>query len=224
MKYSTVIFDLDGTLLDTADGIMIGASYTANKMGGLKLTENQQKSFIGPPIIDSFIRECRFSESKARKAVEIYRQRYKEKGMYEAKPYPLINKMLELLLEKRYKTAVATLKRHDFAKDILKYFGLSDYFNVIKGMDHLDSHSKTDIILMCLKQLQENDFSKVVLIGDSHYDAIGAEQVGIDFIAVTYGYGFKNKEEANKSKPIFIAESVDEIISYLKLYEVDRNL
>ena len=64
MKYSTVIFDLDGTLLDTSQGIMLGASYTANKMGNLELTINQQLSFIGPPLVDSFIRECGFSENE----------------------------------------------------------------------------------------------------------------------------------------------------------------
>ena len=214
MKYSTVIFDLDGTLLDTSQGIMLGASYTANKMGNLELTINQQLSFIGPPLVDSFIRECGFSENEARQAVDLYR-RDKEKGLYEAKHYPQIQELLILINEQHCKNAVATLKRDDFAKEIIKHFELSPYFHSINGIDDKDTHSKSDIILMCLKELGQDDLSKVVMIGDSIYDAIGAEQVGIDFIAVTYGYGFKNKEEASQIKNVFIAENVNDIIRYL---------
>jgi phosphoglycolate phosphatase len=215
MKYSTVIFDLDGTLLDTSEGIMAGARYTASKMGSLELSIEQQKSFIGPPVMDSFIRECGLTSSDARKAVEIYRQRYKEQGLYEAKQYEQVKELLITLKEKEMKTGVATLKRDDFAKSILRHFELSSYLDCIVGIDDQDTHSKSDIILMCLKELKESNFSKVVLIGDSTFDAIGAEQVGIDFIAVTYGYGFKNKQEANNVKNIFIAQNVADLINYL---------
>ncbi|GGI16640.1 HAD hydrolase-like protein [Gottfriedia solisilvae] len=217
MKYSTVIFDLDGTLLDTSEGIMVGASYTASKMGVSELTSEQQRSFIGPSPYHSFIRECGFTESKAREAVEIYRQRYKEKGLYEAKHYGFVKELLKALKDKEYKTGVATLKRDDLAKEILMNFELSIYIDSINGIDDMDTLSKSDIILMCLNELRQNDLSKVVLIGDSVHDAIGAEQVGIDFIAVTYGFGFKNKEEVSASKNVFIAESVEEIIKYLNL-------
>jgi len=217
MKYSTVIFDLDGTLLDTSEGIMLGASYIANIMGAAELTIDQQKSFIGPPPVHSFMRECGFPESKAKESVELYRQRYKEKGLYEAKQYYLIKELLISLKENKYKTAVATLKRDDLAKLILEHFELSTHFDTIIGIDDQDTLSKFDIILMCLNEIEQNDLSKVVLIGDSIYDALGAEQVGIDFIAVTYGYGFKNKEEASSSKNVFIAENVEEIIKYLNL-------
>lgn len=211
MKYSTIIFDLDGTLLDTSEGIMVGASYTANKMGVNSLTSQQQKSFIGPPIIDSFIRECGFTTSKAREAVRIYRQRYEEKGLYEAKHYNQIKQLLVELKEKKYKTAVATLKRDDFAKKILDHFELSSYFDSIVGIDEQDTHSKAEIILKCLKEIGEQDHSKVVMVGDSIYDAIGAKQVGIDFIAVTYGFGFEGKHDASGCKNVFIAESVNEL-------------
>ena len=217
MKYSTFIFDLDGTLLDTSEGIMLGANYTAQKMGNPELTIDQQKSFIGPPLVDSFIRECNFSEKDARKAVELYRQRYKERGLYEAKHYDQIKDLLILLNENNYKTGVATLKRDDFAKKILQHFGLSTYLHSIHGIDENDTHSKTSIILMCLKELEQVNFSKAVMIGDSVYDAIGAEEAGIDFIAVTYGYGFKSREEASHVKNVFIAENVSDIISFLNL-------
>lgn len=217
MKYSTVIFDLDGTLLDTSEGIMVGASYTANKMGGPNLTITQQKSFIGPSPFYSFIRECGYNESEAREAVEIYRERYKEKGQFEAKHYEFIHELLVTLKEKEYKTAVATLKRDDLAKEILLNFELKSYFDSINGIDEMDTLSKADIIQMCLNDLQQNDLSEVVLIGDSIHDAVGAEHAGVDFIAVTYGYGFKSKEEVIDSKNVFIAENVKDIIKFLDL-------
>ncbi|WP_019241440.1 MULTISPECIES: HAD hydrolase-like protein [Bacillus] len=215
MKYSTIIFDLDGTLLDTSHGIMSDASYTANKMGVEKLTIDQLKSFIGPPLLESFIRECGFSKEDARKAVELYRERYKEKGLYQAELYQQIKELLILLNENNCKTAIATLKRDDFAKKMITHFDLSPYFNSINGIDEKDTHSKFDIILMCLKELIQDDLSEVVMIGDSIYDAKGAEQAGIDFIAVTYGYGFRNKEEASLVKNVYIAENVDDVIRFL---------
>ncbi|MBY0124249.1 HAD hydrolase-like protein [Bacillus sp. S/N-304-OC-R1] len=217
MKYSTIIFDLDGTLLDTSQGIMRCANYSAKKMGIPELTVDQQKSFIGPPLFDSFIRECRLSENEARKAVELYRERYKEKGLYEAKHYTQIKQLLMLLNEQKYKTAVATLKRDDLAKEILNHFHLTPFIHSINGIDDQDTYSKSDIIKLCLQELEHDDLSEVVMIGDSIYDAIGAEQIGIDFIAVTYGYGFKNKEEASQIKNVFIAEYVDDIILFLSL-------
>ncbi|MFB7138207.1 HAD-IA family hydrolase [Gottfriedia sp. NPDC056225] len=217
MRYSTVIFDLDGTLLDTSEGIMVGASYTANKMGGPNLTSTQQKSFIGPSPFYSFMRECGYTERKAREAVEIYRKRYREKGQFEAKHYEFIQELLVTLKGKGYKTAVATLKRDDLAKDILLNFELVTYFDSINGIDEMDTLSKADIIQLCLKDLQQVDLSEVVLIGDSVHDAVGAENVGIDFIAVTYGYGFKSKQDVIQSKNVYIAETVKDIMKYLEL-------
>jgi phosphoglycolate phosphatase len=214
MRYSTVIFDLDGTLLDTSEGIMVGVNYTAEKLGLPELTSERKKSFIGPPLIDSFIREFDLSENKAREAVGIYRQRYNEKGLYEAKQYNRIKELLVTLKEKNCKTAVATLKRDDFAKQILSHFELAEYFDVIKGIEN-DNNSKSEIILMCLKKLEQNDLSKVVMVGDSEYDAIGAEQVGIDFIAVTYGFGFKDRTDVRNYKNILIAENIEDIKSCL---------
>lgn len=217
MKYNYVIFDLDGTLLDTSEGIMNGVSYTANVLQIPELTIDQKKSFIGPPLVNSFIREFNLNENEAKKAVGIYRERYRIKGLYEAKQYTNIKSILKSLTDKGYKTAVATLKRDDLANEIIRHFNLSQYFDLIKGIDEHDTYSKADIILMCLKEIKENDLSKVVLIGDSSYDAEGAAEVGIDFIAVTYGFGYKNKQEANQNKNVFVAESVDNIREYLNV-------
>lgn len=217
MKYSTIIFDLDGTLLDTAEGIMIGANHTAILMGAPELTVQQQRRFIGPPPAESFMRECGFNEEVAREAVKIYRSRYKEKGKFEAKHYSNIKELLVSLKEKNCTTAVATLKRDDLAKEILENFELNKHFDAIFGVDDADTLSKSDLILKCLEEIGQNDLSKVVLIGDSMHDAIGAEKVGIDFIAVTYGYGFESKVDAGKCKNVYVTESVEELFDFFEL-------
>ncbi|WP_449621681.1 HAD hydrolase-like protein [Robertmurraya sp. Marseille-Q9965] len=217
MKYSTIIFDLDGTLLDTSEGIMVGASYTVQKLGIAELTMDQQKSFIGPPLLESFMRECGLTKNEAEIAVSLYRERYQKKGLYEAKHYHQMEELLFLLKKKGFKLAVATLKMDRFAKEILEYFGLLHYFDSINGIDEKDTLSKKDIIQLCLKEIEEYDYSKVVLIGDSIFDAIGAKEAGIDFIGVTYGFGFKAKEDIEQVDAVFTAKSVKDIMGYLEV-------
>lgn len=217
MKYSTIIFDLDGTLLDTSEGIMVGASYAAHRMGVPELTIEQQRSFIGPPILDSFMRECGLTKTEAEIAVSVYRERYKEKGIYEAKHYHQIEDLLVLLKNKGCKLAVATLKMDRFAKEILQSFGLFDYFDSINGIDEKDTLSKKDIIQMCLNEMESYDLSQAVLIGDTIFDAVGAKEAGIDFIGVTYGFGLKGNKELEQTESVFIAENVKDIMRYLEV-------
>lgn len=215
MRYETVLFDLDGTLLDTSEGIIKGVEHTLSEMGLPQLPLERCKSFIGPPILSSFIRECSLSETDARRAVEIYRHRYKEVGLYESKKYKYIKQLL-LNLKNNYCTiSIATLKREDFAKKLMKHFSLYDYFDSIRGIDKNDSLTKKDIILQCLNDLKQTDYRKAVFIGDSEYDAMGAQEAGVDFIPVTYGFGFINKEEASRYKNVFIAENPKKLLYYL---------
>ncbi|MCU9612314.1 HAD hydrolase-like protein [Caldibacillus lycopersici] len=216
MKYTTILFDLDGTLIDTSEGIIKCASFTLKKLNKPELTIDQYQSFIGPPLKQSFISLCGFNEKQANDAVEIYRNRYNDKGLYEAKLYHNMEELLRFLKNNQINIGVATLKRDDLAKKIIHHFGISNYFHSINGIDENDSYSKADIITICLNEIGERQHSKVLLIGDSVYDSIGAEQVGIDFCAVTYGFGFKNRKVANETKNVYIANDVAELKQFLK--------
>ena len=112
--------------------------------------------------------------------------------------------------------AVATYKRHDYAMKILEHFHISDYCDSMNGADNENVLTKADIVVKCMEECGVTDRSKVVLIGDSEYDAIGAKGVGIDFIGVTYGFGFKTKDDVNQYDNVAAVDSVMELIQLFK--------
>ncbi len=214
--YQAILFDLDGTLLNTSIGVMESVEYTIDKLGYEKLPPEAVKRFVGPPIQDSFIREYKVSKEEAQKGANIFRDYYKNEGLLKAEPYDNLYEFFELLKKQGKKMAVATYKRHDYAMKILEHFHISDYCDSMNGADNENVLTKADIVVKCMEECGVTDRSKVVLIGDSEYDAIGAKGVGIDFIGVTYGFGFKTKEDVNQYENVAAADSVAELIELFK--------
>lgn len=192
-KYDAIIFDLDGTLLDTSDGIVKCVEHASSILNLPKLPMERKLSFVGPPLLESFKREFALNEPKAKKAVEVYRKRYSEEGLFEASVYDGMKELLFYLKEKGYLLAVATLKREDFAKRILEHFQLSAFFDVIVGIDNDDSLTKADTIRLALDKISVSNVNQVLMVGDSEYDKVGADLIGVDFCAVMYGFGFKKE-------------------------------
>jgi phosphoglycolate phosphatase len=217
MKYQNVIFDLDGTLLDTSVGILKSVDYTILQMGFQDLSQIKKQSFIGPPVKESFLREYGIDEEMANKATEIFRNRYKNHDLLEATVYPGIFPLFDMLWKNGAKIAVATLKREDYTIDILKHFKISEKCGVICGSDFQSKMTKKDVLEKCLSLIAKNiDKKYTVLIGDTEYDAIGAEEAGIDFIGVTYGFGFKTATDVQEYKYAGIAHSVEEVKLFLQ--------
>lgn len=209
-----IIFDLDGTLLDTTEGVLESAIYAAKKMGFEELDHSIMLKFIGPPIQNSFIEHYQCDKEVAQQAAEIFRDYYKSKALFKAKAYDGIYDVLENLKKSNKKMAVATYKREDYAIDILKYFQMDKYFDVMHGADNANILKKSDIVQMCIQELSGN-VKQTVLIGDTLNDAIGAQQANVSFLAVTYGFGFKEGENdceyphiARVNSPIEILEHV----------------
>lgn len=194
MKYQTVIFDLDGTLADTSPGILNCHRYAHRMMGHKEPPETVLHNVIGAPLLQTYQSTFGFSEAEARQALVWYRKRYEERGVYESRLYPGIKQVLSELKFSGCNVGLASLKAERFVKIILKLTGIEKYFDAVYGMDDLDSRTKTQLIRFCM-----NDFHAVskdtVLIGDSSYDQIGAQNVGIEFIGVTYGFGFTEGDE-----------------------------
>jgi len=213
-RYELVIFDLDGTLADTSIGIYNCHRYTAVQMGMSEPSDAQLKGVIGGPLLETYKKRFNFNEQQARTAVEIYRRRYSEQGIYEAKIYEGIPELLEMLKDKGVKLAVATLKKEEFAKIILNDLRIANYFDLIRGVDGADSLSKEDLIRSCIENI-DIAASKSVLIGDSMYDAIGAQSCGIDFIGVTYGFGLHDKEDANEYPVLSVCNNIKELFDHL---------
>ncbi|MCR5420638.1 MAG: HAD hydrolase-like protein [Lachnospiraceae bacterium] len=189
-----VIFDLDGTLLDTKEGILESVEYSIKKLGYTVLSYEDMLSFVGPPVQTSFIKHFGCSKEEAQRAAGVFRDYYKEKALLKAEPYGGIYGLCEKCLDNGIKMAVATYKREDYALKLLKHFGFDKYCNPMHGADNNNILKKEDIILMCVDEMGAKK-DECVLVGDTDNDAKGAKTADIPFIAVTYGFGFKTEKD-----------------------------
>ena len=204
-RYKVAIYDLDGTLLNTAEGIISSVKYTINKFGFQELDDSQIKTFIGPPIQESFAKSYHLEGKILQDIATVFRERYKNVDVLKAVPYDGIYESLKDLKSKGLKLAVATYKREDYALKILKAFGLDTYFDVMHGADHDNVLTKSDIVERCIEEIGLKDKREIVLVGDTISDEKGALKVGIDFIGVTYGFGYLDSQARENSVAIGFA-------------------
>ena len=191
-KYDLILFDLDGTLLDTSPGIFNSVRYAEAKMGFPRIAEHMLAAFVGPPPKTMYRKIYTVDEETALMAVQYHREYGREYAIYEAEKYPEIIDLLKLLKKARLKLGVATLKSQPIAEKILKVHKLYKYFDCIVGMDANETFSKKDTIHIAIERTNSNN---AVLIGDSQYDYDGAREAGIDFIGVLYGFGLQNSTD-----------------------------
>lgn len=191
MQNKMVIFDLDGTLLDTSPGIFGSVRYAEYQLNLKPIDDQELKQFVGPPPKDMYKKIYNLSEHDAIRATEAHRKYGMEQAIYEANLYDGIQEVLCELKKRKFKLAVATLKRQKIAEVILNIFTLDKYFDVIVGMDDEETFTKEDTIR---KAVEYVGASEAVMVGDSEYDYQGALEAGTDFIGVLYGFGFKREE------------------------------
>lgn len=199
-KFKLIIFDLDGTLADTSRGIINCHKHANEKMGRPVYDETVLASVIGGPLLDTYRTKFNYSDEDAKKAVNIYRDRYATEGFKEASLYPKMKETLTELKNRGYKLAVATLKAERFAIPLLKELGVGELFDLIHGVDDNDTHTKTSLLNLCMKELGVEPYDSV-LVGDSLHDGVGAKKSGIGFIGATYGFGFKKEGELEALNP-----------------------
>lgn len=207
--YQTILFDLDGTLTDSGQGILNSVAYALEKMGIEEPDTANLNRFIGPPLYESFSRFYQLSPEDTQSAVDAFRVYFKEKGMFENQLYPGIIPLLEELRTAGKTLVIATSKPEIFAKQILEHFGIAHYFDVIAGAS-LDSSriSKADVIGYAINQLEA--FPKhAVMIGDREHDIEGARMHQLPAIGVLYGYG--SKQEFEKAEATMIVETVQDL-------------
>ena len=209
-----VLFDLDGTLLDTSEGIKHSVRHTISVMRYKNLSEETILKFVGPPIQNSLMSYCGVDSDEAQRGANVFRDFYKSNALFEATLYDGILELLAELKLKGIKIGVATYKREDYAIDLLKYFGIDKYCDVIHGADNENVLSKADIVEMCIKEIAEKR-EKVVLVGDTEHDAKGAADAGISFIGVTWGFEYIPKEIKTKYPYIGYANKASDIIGFL---------
>ncbi|MDX5475953.1 MAG: HAD family hydrolase [Bacillaceae bacterium] len=209
-NYKVILFDLDGTLSDPKVGITKSVQYALHKMGIVESDINKLESFIGPPLQVSFAEHYNFDEDRIQIAIDFYRERFKEKGMFENELYSDIPLLLKSLKDYGVTLVVATSKPTIFAEQILKYFNIDQYFQLIVG-SNLDGTraSKTEIIQYILDKYSKHELNEFIMIGDRKHDIIGARNTGINSIGVTFGYG--SFEELSQSNPTHIIKSVNQL-------------
>lgn len=212
-----VLFDLDGTLLDTSAGVVAAVAFAVDEMGLPSLTIDEMRSFIGPPAKASFRRIYGLNESQATVATAIFRERYSKVDLLKASVYGGIFELLDWLKANKIPVSVATYKRQDYAKILLEEKGIAKYCVSIHGADDKDVKTKRDIVEDCVQALRVGDRSKSVLVGDSAHDFNGAKETGVSFLAVTYGYGYKQPGDVpDDSIVIGVADSVKQIQAILQ--------
>ena len=209
-KYKVVLFDLDGTLINTSEGIFNSVRHAEKMMGFDLVSDEQLNSFVGPPPVQSYMKNYGVTEEVAREATKYHREYGAKYGIYEAAVYQGIPELLETLKESGVKLGVCTLKRQDIAEKVLAHFKLLEYFDVVVGIDQQESLTKADTIDIALDAVKETNKENAALVGDSVYDAEGAEVAGVDFVGVLYGFGLKEER-----KDYRLVREVSELINIL---------
>lgn len=204
--WKTVLFDLDGTLTDSAPGITNAVSYALARFGIREKPENLM-SFVGPPLTDSLRDLYGFEKEKRAEAVMVFREYFNEKGWLENSPYPGIEDLLRELNGAGLTLMVATSKPEVQAVRVLEHFGLAGYFTRICGapLGYEEGAKKSSVIRNALAHI--DDPASVVMVGDRRHDVAGAKETGLPCIGVLYGYG--SREELETAGADFIAEDLE---------------
>ncbi|MBE6895096.1 MAG: HAD family hydrolase [Ruminococcaceae bacterium] len=210
MKYKYILFDLDGTLTDPQEGICKSINHALSYFG-MEKPLNELTQFIGPPLLKSFAGLV--GEENAAQAVVYYRERFSTIGLYENQIYPDVKEALALLKEKGYTLCTASSKPQVFVEKILEHFDIAQYFTIMGGAT-LDGKigEKEQVIEMVLDRLNA-DKTHTVMVGDTKFDLIGAEKMGLDAIGVTYG--FAAKEELLQYPHIALIDDITQIFDVL---------
>ena len=214
MSYRFILFDLDGTLLDTSCGVISAVKKTCRALNLKALDEKTLKSFVGPVMQESFMKHYDMDKQQALKSANLFRELYKE-SLFKARPYDGILKLLKELKQRGVKLAVATNKSHDNAMKILDKFGILALCDFAMGSDLKGELKKADIVRHCLKELNATK-QATCLVGDSETDLNGALSNDIDFLAVLWGFGFKNKDELLNKQCKAVFESVNKLSEFLR--------
>ena len=186
MKKS-ILFDLDGTLTDSGEGIINCAKMTLERFGLPIPSPDELRTFVGPPLGDSFMKYG-VPADRVEEAIAVFRSRYLPIGKFENHPYPGIRELLETLKGQGHKLYVATSKPEVTAVEVLEHFDLASFFDCICGATFDQSRvSKSDVIAFLLGQTGTD--TDAIMVGDTAFDVTGAAAHGIPTIGVSWGYG-----------------------------------
>lgn len=210
MKRS-ILFDLDGTLTDSGEGILNSAAYALEQLNVPVPSREEMRVFVGPPLHETFVK-FGVPRELAEEAVRLYRVRYIPIGKYENHPYPGIRELLETLQSRGHRLYVATSKPEGMSIDILEHFDLAKYFIRICGASMDASRTAKDAVIAYLLE-ETGEAGNMVMVGDTEFDVLGAKTHGIPCIGVSWGYGETAAMEAAGAAAI--AQDTEELLALL---------
>jgi len=215
LKYTTLLFDLDGTLTDSGEGIINCVLHALKNFGIEENDFEMLNSFIGPPLHQSF-KHCypSFSDEQISTALEVYRERYNTIGMFENRVYDGIPELLDALRKAGYRLILATAKPECFTFPIMCHFDLERRFDKIYGcIEEIGRYDKYEVIRDLMADNPDLNAENTIMIGDRNHDVLGAAKNGLDCIGVLYGFG--DRAELEKAGAKFITETVDDLKNLL---------
>lgn len=212
--YKAILFDLDGTITESGEGITRSVQYALEKIGKPEPDLEKLRVFVGPPLLEQFMKHADLDEETGKQAVAFYRERYNETGIYENRVYPGIPELLGELRRKGYLLAVASSKPEHYVKHILDYFHLTEYFHEIVGSEMNGNRTKKSQVIeeALMRMGLSGHRNQVLMVGDKEHDVFGAREAGIACVAVSYGYG--SMEELQNAHPLRIVDSVQELLHF----------
>lgn len=215
MQGKYLLFDLDGTLTDPAEGITNSVMHALEKFGIFVKDRQELYPYIGPPLTDSFVRYHGLSAAQSEEALGYYREYFSVKGMFENIPYSGIAAFLEELCGKGYTLMIATSKPEEFTVQILQYFSLDRYFAFVAGntLDE-DRPTKASVIAYLCEHHPDICATNTLMIGDRKYDIEGAKLNGLPSIGVLYGYG--SREELEGAGATALVADLDELLTEIR--------
>ena len=212
MMGKLVIFDLDGTLADTSEGILNSHRHAHLAMGQPVPSEDVLFSVIGGPLLETYRTVFKFPDAEAVEAVRIYRAWYAEHGIHQARLYPGMEAVLDSLNEHSFCVGIATLKAEQFAKTMMEEMGIATKFHMICGMNSGDTLSKADLIRKCIS-IAGIAPEATCMVGDSVHDFKGAQECNVSFVGVQYGFGFHD----NREYPFPLCDTCEKILNQIHL-------
>ena len=213
-KYKYIFWDMDGTIINSYPGVVESVLYALKHFGMTETDPEIMRRFIGPPLRVTFGEIYHMEEAQIEEAVSKYRENYNAGGMFKCELYPGVAQAMDAFKEAGFRQIISSSKPENMCRLILDRFGLIEKMDDVVGAS-LDGKidSKQEVLEEAFRRLGNPDKSQVVLIGDTKFDVIGANSVGIDCVGITYGFGTREEMEEHGAKKVF--DSIEEVISYL---------
>ena len=210
--YKNILFDFDGTVFDTVEGITKSAQYALKKQG-IEAGLDELRCFAGPPLVDKFMEVYGFDRETAEQATRDFKERYVPIGVHECRVFPGIKSLLEALREKGFQVGLATSKPQVLAEQLLAQEDMTELFMAICGSSSDGNNSaKWQVLKRAMEELGARP-EDTVLVGDTKYDVEGARLCGVPCIGVAYGYAAPG--ELEQAGAVTIARDMDELLEIL---------